>query len=65
MRLSRRLFKEERHHRLTDLIDRHDIVIEKKLHRAEVDIIAYCKNEIVEKFIIKKDKEGKVVRQEL
>ena len=40
MRLSRRLFKEERHHRLTDIIDRHDIVIEKKLHRAEVDIIA-------------------------
>ncbi|EKF52473.1 hypothetical protein C426_0047 [Lactococcus garvieae DCC43] len=27
--------------------------------------IAYCKSEIVEKFIIKRDKEGKVVRQEL
>ena len=27
--------------------------------------IAYCKNEIVEKFIIKRDKERKVVRQEL
>lgn len=28
-------------------------------------VIAYCKNEIVEKFIIKRDKERKVVRQEL
>lgn len=27
--------------------------------------IAYCKSEIVEKFIIKRDKEGKTVRQEL
>jgi len=27
--------------------------------------IAYCKSEIGEKFIIKRDKEGEVVRQEL
>ncbi|MDT2741900.1 hypothetical protein [Lactococcus garvieae] len=29
------------------------------------EAIAYCKSEIVEKFILKRDKEGKVLRQEL
>lgn len=40
MRISRRLFKDERHHRLSDLIQRHNIIIDKDLHRAEVDITA-------------------------
>lgn len=40
MRISRRLFKDERHHRLSDLIERHNICVEDKLHRAMVDIVA-------------------------
>lgn len=53
MRISRRLFKDERHHRLSDLIQRHNIIIDKDLHRAEVDINATNKAfEIFKQYII-------------
>lgn len=53
MRISRRLFKDERHHRLSDLIQRHNIIIDKELHRAEVDINATNKAfEIFKQYII-------------
>lgn len=53
MRISRRLFKDERHHRLSDLIQRHNIIIDNELHRAEVDINATNKAfEIFKQYII-------------